>query len=455
MINNDPKGYYKLLGVQPDASIAVIKAAYRAQAMDMHPDRNPDKDTTAKFQALQEAFAIVSDEKLRQQYDANSAVPSSDSSAAKENYKPLEPIVCSRCSAVSAQPRFKVFYTVFGYILGATKTPHQGVFCSKCEIKVALRSSAITLLAGWWSFLGFFWTLETLIQNLTGGQLNEQNARLQGYQAMYFAQIGKIDLARAVALEALNLVEKAYKESNKKFGFKKKLGYDQVNSLIDLKETLTSFVDSFPKTSKAFELKSSNRVFNKRFAYQTLLIGAFATLVFGEIYRNELQTQETERVRLEHQGIERSRAAAIAANKAEELKRLEKPLPSSGIFKMASRRYNDPDRNPPLKIKNSPDANTLMKLIRINDGAEVMSIFIRAGQTIEVAVPVGNYRAKLASGQTWYGESVRFGPTTSYSYLDKVLNFAIEGNRLMGNEIELTRIRNGNLKQLPLTATEF
>ena len=168
-----------------------------------------------------------------------------------------------------------------------------------------------------------------------------------------------------------------------------------------------------------------------------------------------MQAVETERVRLEQQGIERSRAAAIAANKAEELKRMEKPLPSSGIFKMTNKIYYDPDRSPPLKVKNSPNANTLMKLSRTNDGTEVMSIFIRAGQTIEVAVPVGNYRAKLASGQTWYGEAVRFGPTTSYSYLDKVLNFAIEGDQLMGHEIVLTRITNGNLQQLPLAANEF
>lgn len=455
MSGKDPKGYYKYLGVRPDATISVIKAAYRALAMELHPDRNKDKSTTVEFQALQEAYAVLSDEQLRRKYDADSSVPEFDTSKEQSNHKPLEPIVCSKCSAVSAQPRFKVFYTVFGYIFGAMKKPHQGVFCSRCEIKEALQCSAITLVAGWWSIHGFFWTCQTLIQNLVGGQFNIQNAQLQGYQAMYFAQIGKMDLARAVAIEAIKLAEKATNENNTKFGFKKKLGYEQVDSLSSLKETLTNFINSFPKNSKVVELKSTNGIFNKRFVFQVVLLAAFASFVSGEVYREAKQAEETERVRLENQGIERARAAAIAAKNAEALKSMEKPLPSSGIFRIADRHNYSPDRSPPLKINNSPDANTLMKLKRVSDDTEVMSIFIRAGQSIEVAVPVGSYEAKIASGQTWYGDSVRFGPTTSYAKLEAVLTFTIKGNQLVGHEITLTRMRDGNLMQSPITATDF
>ena len=96
-----------------------------------------------------------------------------------------------------------------------------------------------------------------------------------------------------------------------------------------------------------------------------------------------------------------------------------------------------------------------MKLVRVEDGAEVMSIFIRAGETVKVAVSVGSYKAKIASGQIWYGDSVRFGPTTSYAILDAALDFKVEESQLVGHELTLTRIRDGNLRQLPLTATDF
>jgi hypothetical protein len=456
MSGEDPKGYYKYLGVRPDAPISVIKAAYRALAMELHPDRNKENTSTADFQALQQAYAVLSNEKLRQQYDADSSVPVYDTTSEKQkNYKPLEPIVCSKCGAVSALPRFKVFYTVFGYIFGAIKKPHQGVFCSKCEIKEALKCSSITMVTGWWSIHGFVWTCQTLIQNLVGGRFNLQNAQLQGCQAMYFAQIGKIDLARAVAIQALKLAEKATKENNNKFSFKKKLGYDTVDTLSGLKDTLTDFINSFAEKSKVVELKSTDRIFNKRFVYQLVLLATFASLVFGEVYWQDRQAEETERIRLEKLGIDSARAAAIAAKQAEVLKSMEEPLPTGGILRIADWKNYNPDRNPPLKINNSPDANTLMKLVRVSDGAEVMSIFIHAGQVLEVAVPVGSYKVKIASGQTWYGDSVRFGPTTSYATLDSIFTFTIKGRQLLGHEVTLTQMRDGNLKQLPLSATDF
>jgi hypothetical protein len=84
-----------------------------------------------------------------------------------------------------------------------------------------------------------------------------------------------------------------------------------------------------------------------------------------------------------------------------------------------------------------------------------MSIFIRAGQTVELGVPVGSYKAKIASGQTWYGDSIRFGPNTSYAMLDTVLHFSIQGSQLLGKELTLTQIKDGNLRQVPLGANDF
>ena len=251
--------YYQVLGIAKDASQSDIKKAYRSKAMELHPDRNQGKDTTAEFQALQEANDVLSDEKLRQQYDADSSIPPRRSNNDEEaSYPPLEPIVCSKCSAVSAQPRFKVFYSVYGYILGAYKKPHQGVFCSKCEIKVGLRSSAITLVAGWWSIGGFVWTLHTLLHNLTGGRFYLQNAKLQGYQAMYFAQIGKNDLARAIAIEALKIAEKASKGSDGQSEHRKNLGYDSTDPLADLKNNLTEFLNSFSDNTNKIECVCRN-----------------------------------------------------------------------------------------------------------------------------------------------------------------------------------------------------
>jgi len=455
MSPKDARGYYKTLGVDINASASVIKAAYRTLAMELHPDRNPTTDTTSKFQVLQEAYDVLSDENLRQQYDADNSIPAASNDSSDGVYKPFEPIVCSRCNAVTAQPRYKVFYTVYGYVFGATRTPQQGIFCSKCEIKVGLKSSAITLVTGWWSIGGFLWTLHTLIHNLTGGRFYLQNAQLQGYQAMYFAQNGKLELARAIAFEALKIAEKASKNSEDHSAHRKSLGYESTDPLADLKSNLRNFLDSFPNESKSIELKSQGIIFNKRFLYQALLLVAFFGSLTGESYRRDAIAEKEEQARLIQLGIEREQAAAIAAKEAAVLKSMERPLPPNGYSKTADKRQYSRSQFPALKINNSPDGHTWLKLIRISDGTEVMSLFIRAGETAEVAVPFGNFKARIASGQTWYGETIRFGPNTNYATLDAILDFKLEGSQLVGHELTLSKIRNGNLKQVPLSASDF
>lgn len=65
MVNNPD--YYKLLGVEQNASNDEIKKAYRKLSLIYHPDKNNGKDE--KFKEINEAYSILSDENSRQQYD--------------------------------------------------------------------------------------------------------------------------------------------------------------------------------------------------------------------------------------------------------------------------------------------------------------------------------------------------------------------------------------------------
>ena len=62
--------YYKILGVPKDIPQKDVKKAYLKRAKQFHPDLHPDDPKAkAKFQALNEAYNVISDPEKRQKYD--------------------------------------------------------------------------------------------------------------------------------------------------------------------------------------------------------------------------------------------------------------------------------------------------------------------------------------------------------------------------------------------------
>jgi DnaJ-class molecular chaperone len=62
--------YYQVLGVNPLATSAEIRKAYRAQARKYHPDLNPGADAAERFKEVTLAYEILSDPKKRTSYDS-------------------------------------------------------------------------------------------------------------------------------------------------------------------------------------------------------------------------------------------------------------------------------------------------------------------------------------------------------------------------------------------------
>ena len=64
------KDYYAALGIEKTAGADQIKKAYRKLAMKYHPDKNPDdKKAEERFKEITEAYAVLSDDEKKQQYD--------------------------------------------------------------------------------------------------------------------------------------------------------------------------------------------------------------------------------------------------------------------------------------------------------------------------------------------------------------------------------------------------
>lgn len=65
------KDYYKILGIEKDATEQEVKKAYRKLAIIHHPDKNPGDDEAAeRFKEIQEAHETLSDSQRRARYDS-------------------------------------------------------------------------------------------------------------------------------------------------------------------------------------------------------------------------------------------------------------------------------------------------------------------------------------------------------------------------------------------------
>lgn len=64
------KEYYEVLGIPKTASRDQIKEAYKKLAMEFHPDRNKSPEAEGRFKEISEAYAVLSDDEKRRQYDS-------------------------------------------------------------------------------------------------------------------------------------------------------------------------------------------------------------------------------------------------------------------------------------------------------------------------------------------------------------------------------------------------
>lgn len=273
MNRKDPLGYYSLLGISPTESDVEIKTAFRQRAKELHPDRNPLPHAVQQFQRLNEAYEVLSNPEARARYDTlYTEIPQESVSSQQTE---LEPITCSCCGQVTAQPRYVIFYQVTSFIFVTIRSPIQGIFCPSCAERKVLRSTIVTWLIGWWGLpRGVVYSLTTIIHNLLGGSKpDDVNARLLIYQAWSFATRNKLDLAHAIAIDAKTL---AYRVKTDE-GF-------ELRNLVD------KLLIALEAATPVKRLQNVWSVPNRPFYLQSVILIAVVALVAGSILQTPPKT---------------------------------------------------------------------------------------------------------------------------------------------------------------------
>ena len=132
------------------------------------------------------------------------------------------------------------------------------------------------------------------------------------------------------------------------------------------------------------------------------------------------------------------------------------PKPAATTFRHGViRRASGGEAIAPFSVKTNPGAKYFVKLVHPGDSQEQIAGFIVGGQPFSTKVPTGIYELRYAVGQDWINEQDYFGPKTAFYRADKLLVFAIEGDRVLGSEVELILQRGGNLRTSIISKDKF
>jgi len=119
----------------------------------------------------------------------------------------------------------------------------------------------------------------------------------------------------------------------------------------------------------------------------------------------------------------------------------QQTLPASNVVSYTS----NLDRVAPFSVFVNGSDNAFVKVKARNTNETIITLFIRAGDSVETKMPLGEYDLFYARGKKWFGYDHLFGSRTAFFKASNVLKFYQHGNTTHGTTITLdTRTLEGN-----------
>lgn len=129
-------------------------------------------------------------------------------------------------------------------------------------------------------------------------------------------------------------------------------------------------------------------------------------------------------------------------------------LPMTGVVN--KRRMSSSGDTAPLNIRTRYGrSHFFIKVVGITPPQSELTGFIRAGDELDLDLPLGTYELRYAVGTTWYGVLHLFGPDTGYAKADEYFRLEVVGNQVRGFTVELYKQVGGNLETSGISADDF
>lgn len=445
----DIKGYYARLGLTNAATFVEIKQAFRRLAKETHPDSGGRADGGARFRAISEAYAVLSDPTARARYDSQGATHRPRTSAQTT----IEPVICSVCSRVTAQPRYLVFRNVISVILVTTRNPIQGIYCSTCAKAVALKATLLTAVAGWWGvpWGPIFTIVEGLRNGVGGANIKENEERLLWHNAVAFAYRGDASLAYGLAKRVEFAADPEIAGNAKRLMEHLRAGGTPANT----------------------ELKDVWHPQPAQFLIHLTIIAALPLLITllivigsgGGPLPQVDQTPRPDYVAPPYEGLPEANAmpAPDTSGNPASPPVLDYCLnmPSTGA-RLAGRRLSGSGHV--LEIDNGADGDAIVKIRNADSGRMVTSFFVAQNTQARITgIPDGRYRIQYAFGPALAANCTSFTSITSAGEFPGTETLMTErqeeelGTRVRRMRLSYTlySVPNGNTQPSPIDAVTF
>ena len=112
-------------------------------------------------------------------------------------------------------------------------------------------------------------------------------------------------------------------------------------------------------------------------------------------------------------------------------------------------------RTTPFQVRAAAGGQYFIKLVNVADEGDVIFLYARGGNTLDVAMPVGTYRMRFATGPTWHGDKVLFGPQTTYWSAEQTVAFRNPRSGPAAVAIEISGQRGGRMRVSSIDRNRF